>query len=242
MHPIRWVPPDAGSLLDVGCNVGAFLGFCREVYPGLRLAGVEVSAEAIEAARREVPEADLHRAGAQTLPFADESFDCVTCIEVLEHIPETDRRAALAEMRRVLRPGGRLVLRTPHAGAFAALDPNNIRFRFPGLYAQLVGRGGRDSGYDGWDHGVVWHHHFTREELLNLAGDGWEVEACRRGGLLLAPLSEIWRWPLYRGGLGNHPVCRALDRLFAFDLRFDYRGASYDILLALRKGPLRAES
>lgn len=235
MHPIRWVPPDARELLDVGCNIGAFLRHCHEFYPEVRLAGVEVSVASLEEAKRAVPGAELHHAGAQALPFADARFDCVTCIEVFEHIPEVDRPSALSEMARVLRPGGRLVLRTPHAGAFALLDPNNLRFRFPGLYRRLVGQGARDSGFDQWSHGVVWHHHFTRSELLGLAGPGWEIEACRRGGLLLAPLSEIGRWPFYRKGRGDHPVCRTLEYLFGIDLAIDFGPASYDILLVLRK-------
>ena len=40
MHPIRWVPPDAADLLDVGCNVGDFLMLCRDFFPSMRLAGV----------------------------------------------------------------------------------------------------------------------------------------------------------------------------------------------------------
>src|SRR4051812_4718312 len=76
MHPIRWVPPDATSLLDVGCNTGEFLAHGREVYPHLRLAGVEVNLVALDLARRRLPEADLHQTGAEALPFADASFDC----------------------------------------------------------------------------------------------------------------------------------------------------------------------
>src|SRR4051812_26329910 len=144
MHPIRWVPADAEAMLDVGCNVGALLKHCREVFPNMRLAGVEINPRALDAARRDVPGAELHASGAENLPFADESFDCVTCIEVLEHVPADLRATALAEMKRVLRPGGRLALRVPHAGAFAFLDSNNLRFRFPWLYRRLIGRGMRD--------------------------------------------------------------------------------------------------
>ena len=235
MHPIRWVPVEARSLLDVGCHVGAFLNRCREFFPEIQLAGVDVDAAALEQARRTLPDAELHKAGAQTLPFSDARFDCMTCIEVLEHVPASHRRAALAEFQRVLRPGGRLVLRTPHAGAFAFLDPHNLRFRFPQTYQRLVGRGLRDAGYDDWSHGVVWHHHFTGRELLELAGEGWRVEASRRGGLLLAPLVEIARWPFYRKGRVDHPICKALDRLFDFDLGCRYGPAAYDILLVLQK-------
>ena len=237
MHPIRWVPPEAKALLDVGCNVGSLLNFVRQEFPGVALAGVEVNAEALEVARRELPGADLHHAGAEALPFADRSFDCVTCIEVLEHVPADRRAGSLAEIGRVLRPGGRLILRTPHLGLFSVLDANNLRFRMPWLYRRLVGRGGRDAGYDHWSSGagVIWHHHFTKPELLELAGEGWEVEASRTGGLLLFPLADLASWPFYRKGHHDHPACRALARLMTWDIGIDYGRASFDILLVLRR-------
>ena len=159
----------------------------------------------------------------------------MTCIEVLEHIPAGHRRRALAEMRRVLRPGGRLVLRVPHAGLFAALDPNNFRFRAPGLYRAVVGRGRRDDGYAGGGHDVVWHHHFARDELLALAGAGWEVEASRTGGCLLMPLADVARWPLLRRRRYDSRLLRTLNALGQWDLALDYGRASYDILLVLRR-------
>jgi SAM-dependent methyltransferase len=235
MSPIRWVPPNAAALLDVGCNVGAFLKHCRGVFPNMRLAGVEINPEALEAARRNVPDADLHASGAENLPFADESFDCVTCIEVLEHIPADLRARSLAEMRRVLRPAGRLALRVPHAGVFAFLDSNNLRFRLPWLYRRLIGRGLRDKGYEGSTSGVVWHHHFTKRELLEVAGEGWEIEAWRRGGLLLMPLMDLARWPFYRTGHGEHAISLAMERLAGFDLGLNYGPASIDVLMVLRR-------
>jgi SAM-dependent methyltransferase len=235
MHPLRWVLPDAAALLDVGCNAGELLQYCRGHYPAMRLAGVDLNPQALAKARAVLPEADLHEASADCLPFADETFDCVTCIEVLEHIPAQQRRDSLAEMRRVLRPGGRLVLRTPHAGTFAWLDSNNMRFRLPGLYRRLLGGGKRDSGYaDGAD-GIVWHHHFTRAELLELAGEGWQLEAVRYGGLLLFPLTDWLSWPFYRMGRPDNPCRLMLERLGDFDYGCNFGSASYGILVVLRK-------
>jgi SAM-dependent methyltransferase len=234
MHPMRWVPADAEALLDVGCNVGALLRHCRAVYPSMRLAGVDMNPAAVADARRALPDADLHAAGADRLPYADASFDCVTCIEVLEHVPAERRRDALAEMRRVLRPGGRLVLRVPHDGLFAFLDVGNLRFRFPRLYGRLVGRGLSDDAYEPHG-GAGWHHHFTLAELQALAGDGWTVERSRRGGLFLTPLHAILCWPWYRRGKTEHAVFRAMLRVAELDLAVDYGAASYGLLLILRR-------
>jgi SAM-dependent methyltransferase len=159
----------------------------------------------------------------------------VTCIEVLEHIPEERRPAALVEMGRVLRPGGLLILRVPHAGAFAWLDSNNVRFRLPRLYAALVGTGQRDGGYAHGSRDVVWHHHFTRSEVEALAGPGWSVTGERRGALFLLPLVDWACWPLYRLRRIDNPVFRGLQRIAAFDIGHDYGQASFDMLLALRR-------
>src|SRR5688572_20735056 len=115
MRAIKWVgEPDA--VLDVGCNVGAFLGECGRRFPQARLAGVEVNAAAVADARKLLPGAELHVAGAESLPFPDASFPVVTCLEVVEHVPPALRPTAFREIRRVLRPGGRLVVSVPHAG------------------------------------------------------------------------------------------------------------------------------
>ena len=235
MHPIRWVPPDCGALLDVGCNVGELLAYAKALYPDLRVAGVEVNPAAVAEAHARFPDIEVLQAGAERLPFPDASFGCVTCIEVLEHVPEHLRKTAFGEMHRVLRPGGRLVVRVPHAGMFQGLDPNNLRFRFPRLYRRFVGAGQRDAGYSAKSDDVVWHKHFTAAELQELAGEHWELEGMRRGALLLFPLAEIVSWPLYRKRKFDSPVFRALLRLKEFDIGVDYGRASDDILLALRK-------
>jgi len=235
MHPVRWIPSDTTSLLDIGCNVGELLTYCQALYPATRLSGIEINSDALAKARQSLPGADLRAASAEQLPFPDSSFDCVTCIEVLEHIPAKTRAQALAEMRRVVRPGGRLVLRVPHAGLFAFLDSNNLRFRMPRLYRALLRNGRRDAGYAGGSEDIVWHHHFTREELRELLGDGWEVESSRTGGLLLFPISDLALWPFYRLQRTSNVMYRALHWISNFDIGYDYGRASFDILLVLRR-------
>ena len=88
--------------VDVGCGTGHHLRGL--VARGFAVAGVDGSAEMLAQARREVPDAELHQAGVEALPFAPDSFDLALCIEVLRYLP--DPGPCLAEIARVLRPGG----------------------------------------------------------------------------------------------------------------------------------------
>jgi ubiquinone/menaquinone biosynthesis C-methylase UbiE len=102
----------SGALLDAGCGTGGFLRFARSLGSFDRLCGVDVSAEAIELAREELPDAELHVGPLTAVPFEDASFDLVTLNDVLQHIEEREVEASLRELRRVLKPAGALLLRT----------------------------------------------------------------------------------------------------------------------------------
>ncbi len=103
---------DGGGLLDAGCGSGGFLRWAGERGRFEQLAGVDISAEAIEFARGRVPEADLQVASVWRLPFADASFDLVTLNDVLQHVPGAQIDRAVGELNRVIRPGGAILVRT----------------------------------------------------------------------------------------------------------------------------------
>lgn len=99
-----------GRLLENGCGVGIYL---KHLSPHVGFAvGLEYELERARLARQ-VGEHVLGAAG-EWLPFPDQSFDLILSHEVLEHV--TDDRAAVEEMVRVLRPGGRIVLFVPNRG------------------------------------------------------------------------------------------------------------------------------
>ena len=106
----EWVCSRAeGEVLEVAVGTGRNLPF----YPAsARLTGIDLSPEMLAIARERVRQqgltVTLQEGDAHSLDFADDSFDTVVCAFSLCNIP--DRRQALAEMRRVLRPGGLLVL------------------------------------------------------------------------------------------------------------------------------------
>jgi len=93
-------------LLDAGCGSGELLR--RAADRGARVAGCDPAPGMLALAGRTVPEADLRAAGAEDLPWPDGAFDVVTAVNALAFA--ADERAALAELRRVLVPGGRLAI------------------------------------------------------------------------------------------------------------------------------------
>lgn len=113
---------DGAHVLDFGCGPGSFLSVLGETRPGCRATGVDLASVQIEFARREVePSFPAGRIafqqlapGEERLPFADASYDIATAIEVIEHIHPFFAIRALLELRRVLRPEGRLLLTTPN--------------------------------------------------------------------------------------------------------------------------------
>jgi ubiquinone/menaquinone biosynthesis C-methylase UbiE len=100
--------PDGGRLLDVGCGTGAFLASFA-ARGGSAISGVDLSPEMIRlASNRLNTGAELRVGDSENLPWPDGTFDTVTCSSSFHHYPQP--RKALAEMRRVLKPGGQLVL------------------------------------------------------------------------------------------------------------------------------------
>jgi SAM-dependent methyltransferase len=110
----RWMPKERqGRVLKTDL-------FDEAVTPGLypvlsaaavQLVGMDVSAGIAEAAARRHPALEVHTADVRSLPFEDESFDVVVSISTLDHFDDkADIPRALAEIARVLRPGGRLLL------------------------------------------------------------------------------------------------------------------------------------
>ena len=104
-------------VLDLGCGAGRFVAALREA--GSDVVGVELAEAALERARVNAPGADLRRvADDGSLPLEHASVDLVWCSEVLEHVADTAH--LLLEVRRVLKPGGRLLVTVPYHGRLQA--------------------------------------------------------------------------------------------------------------------------
>jgi ubiquinone/menaquinone biosynthesis C-methylase UbiE len=113
--------PQAGErVLDVGCGAGTAELILAALQPGgVHFVGIDLARERLRDARRAMREqgvaAELAAADAARLPFAAASFDAAFAVAVLQHVPRP--RAVIEALRRVLRPGGRIVLAEPDNGA-----------------------------------------------------------------------------------------------------------------------------
>src|SRR5467141_3253196 len=139
------------QVLDVGCGSSRIIG----AIPGM--IGLDIQLHKLRYARR-YGNALVHGSIFE-LPFADESFDCVICSEVIEHIPAQEK--PFDELSRVLRTGGRLILGTP--------DYDRWRWRtLEWLYGRLSPGGYADEHIT----------HYTRANLgPYLQGKGFAIEA-----------------------------------------------------------------
>ncbi|HEY7063031.1 MAG TPA: class I SAM-dependent methyltransferase [Chloroflexota bacterium] len=146
----RHLPEQPGHrprVLEIGCGVGHVLS---KLSARCDVAGLDLSPEALRQARTVVPQADLLRGSADHLPFRDASFDAVLARHVLEHLPEP--AAAIAELRRVLRPGGLLLAAMPNPSSIMRplkgarwvgyRDPTHVSLLMPAAWRELFAAAG----------------------------------------------------------------------------------------------------
>jgi ubiquinone/menaquinone biosynthesis C-methylase UbiE len=99
------------KVLDLGCGNGRLLGIFKERKINIDYIGVDNSDKLVEEAKKNFPGVNFQIANALKLPFPENYFDKVYSIAVLHHIPSKELRSQfLKEIKRVLRPGGLLIL------------------------------------------------------------------------------------------------------------------------------------
>src|SRR6185437_7391863 len=104
--------PQGARIADIGCGSGVFTELLR--CAGYSVTGIDISPKLVAVGRTKYPGLDLIEGDAEALPFEDARFDGVSLCNIVHHFPNP--RKLIAEVRRVLKPGGR----------FAAIDPNRM--------------------------------------------------------------------------------------------------------------------
>ncbi|TKJ42389.1 hypothetical protein CEE37_01530 [candidate division LCP-89 bacterium B3_LCP] len=195
-----------GSLLDIGCgNASQTEFFAQHVdYAiGIDLQHHRLAEFHDELDRSNAENITLIGGSAQRLPFRDETFDCITCFEMLEHVP--DQAKVLNEIHRVLKPEGRIILSVPHRwwifethGADLPLLPwNRVPF-FSWLPKKI---------HDAWARARI----YTESEIRKIIGESGFKEV--QAKLLTAPmdvvknerLQQLLRKTIFRGDTTTIP-------------------------------------
>ncbi len=132
--------PLEGRVLNAGCGEGLYAPFI-ETFAGVR-AIVNMDVHAPRVARTRADRRHHDQCGSlEALPFSDGAFDGTVCTEVLEHVP--DDRTAVAELARVTRPGGLLLMSVPTPPA--PFDPAHVREGYaPAELSALLAASGFD--------------------------------------------------------------------------------------------------
>jgi SAM-dependent methyltransferase len=145
-----------GRALDAACGTGRHAAFLAA--RGQRVAGVDTSPAMLARARTRVPGATLVVGSLAALPIPTSSIDVTVCALALMHLP--DLRPAIAELARVLRPGGRLVI--------SDLHPATLLLGGGALFQGADGTFGRVRG---WAHGPA-------EYVAAFTACGFDIRAC----------------------------------------------------------------
>lgn len=225
-----WLPAGA-RLLDIGCSSGLHLRHLTR--KAKSVVGIDVDGVALEVARRRIKSSRVSflQYDGQRLPFADESFDAVSTLDVLEHV--ADREAVVSEVLRVLRPGGTWTVTVPYGGALARLSPENMAADYPRLFSLLSAFAKPQLWIRGHNATGRRHHHFSTFDLRSLiAGRMTTERVARRGSLLYALCYLGLCFPPRLFARAWESLCCAL---MAADYEVAYGPLAYNLAMQFRK-------
>ncbi len=221
----RDVPPGS-RVLDLGCAFGYGTARIARYYD---TDGLDASPDYIRRAQRNAPTARFTLGHAERLPYPDDHFDAVVLLDVLEHV--ADERAVVAEIARVLRPGGLLVVSVPHTGLLRWADSLNV-------YAWLTGENALaapGTPARGSDH----HRHYSGGALRLLFGEQFVGCYVHTSGLGVAEVVNLVLLLLCKRLLRAAPLYNVLQYLY-FGLYIvedllPIPRAGYHLMAALRR-------
>lgn len=108
---LKIVKPVNGAVLDVGCHSGTFTQKLLSRVGTTKIYGVDISASAILLAKKRIPFGEFKIADGASLPYEDNFFEAVFCLEMLEHVDDPIK--VLSEIYRVLKKGGYAIILVP---------------------------------------------------------------------------------------------------------------------------------
>ena len=185
---VRQLTPGPGiKILDAGCGRGEVALACAKA--GAHVSGIDYSEAAVELTREVLegfPHVDIRQGDVTDLPWPDDTFDRVQFSDVIEHLDPPQAVPALRELRRVLKPGGYLLVHTAPNRLFM-----KVGWPLSRPLVRLVGHGEIADKVDGWFE-VADEYHVNEQSVYSLR------RALRRAGFARP---RVWLDPdVLRGG------------------------------------------
>lgn len=249
---LSWVPDDIETLLDAGCAWGYGTRLlkqkCNQIY------GLDPNQDAINVAKERDDRIKFINCGLEKTPFESEFFDVVVCCETIEHVGnEID---SLNEIYRILKPGGILIITTPHKGLFGFMDPGNsirwveyfVKSKLSGLYkiAYKIRKGEYPQKVEGkkpiYNHDNT-HRHYTLEDIFEMLEESlfrgkYEMKRVLRSGFFVEPFTMNVEFYLTLFKVRNRSIDRfskIFRSLSAVDYWIPYNKLAYNIAVKIRK-------
>lgn len=238
-------PDGINFILDYGCFDGSFLDGLAPKFDARY--GVDRNARQIQENIVKYPEIQFSPLENVSTGYPSEFFHAISCLEVLEHVPSESE--LIAELHRVMAPGGTLVLSVPHKGFLAFLDTGNIKFKFPWLikfYYYYIKRDPityRRRFIDA-EYGLIGdvsvsenmeHKHYDVNEIIDLMKSRFYVEKVIYYGFF-SPIIDVFKI-LFCLILRLEFVRPYFERLDDFDKQFSYGAWSYNVIVQARRLP-----
>lgn len=117
LHNLKSTGLQPETILDYGCGEGRYLNVLKEFFPTAAISGSDISDKALQIAKGMQPDAQYMPMSDETVNLADNSFDFITSIEVLEHVKDVAK--SISEIGRLLKPNGTALISTPCANKYS---------------------------------------------------------------------------------------------------------------------------
>ncbi len=148
------------KILDIACGSGKFIEVASEF---IESYGIDISEVAIGIAKKRIPKANFRVGESENLPYDDNFFDFITCFGSLEHFIDMDK--ALREMKRVIKPDGKLFISVPNLFSFYSVMNVWLKKQSPKADQELE----RYAGVDEWSD-LFNHNGFSIESVSGGSG------------------------------------------------------------------------